>query len=473
MSNITTRTTVGVLLGTPEPSRSAVHWIALALVWVTVASGAVVFTEPAPVDVLTMGLIVGLPVVGLVSIRPSLLVYLSVWLLAAAGAFVATMQSYDVARSAIHSGISVYLYTASFIFAAFVVRRPDAHSRLIMHAYLWAAFITAVAGVSGYFNLFPGAAELFTKFGRAAGTFKDPNVYGPFLIPALLYAVHQIVTRPLLGALLPTVMMAFLSFAILLSFSRGAWASLAIAIGVYGYLSFLTAPTNRQRLKLVALAGLGAFALGVGLFIALQFDAIGDLLQQRASLTQNYDVGPEGRFGGHDKAKRVILDYPFGIGALMFAERHHSEDVHHVYLAMFMNAGWIGGLVFILMTGITVLYGLRHAFRRTLTQPLFLVVYAAFLAHAIEGFIIDIDHWRHYYLLMALIWGLMVGDREIATLGLRQPRPVRILPPVLMLPPRRPARIPRALTYTQPRQHPRPRHVGVRQPAPSHRAAVR
>ena len=41
--------------------RSATHKLALALVWLTVASGAVVFTEPAPFDVLTMGLVVLLP----------------------------------------------------------------------------------------------------------------------------------------------------------------------------------------------------------------------------------------------------------------------------------------------------------------------------------------------------------------------------------------------------------------------------
>jgi O-antigen ligase len=465
VSTIATRTPSGILHATLEPRRGAVHWIALALVWVTVASGAIVFTEPAPVDALTLGLIVALPVVGLVSIRPSLLIYLSIWLIAAAGAFVATMHSFDVARSAIHSGVSVYLYVASFVLAAFIVRRTDLHSRLIMHAYLWAATIAAVAGVAGYFALVPGAAELFTKFGRATGTFKDPNVYGPFLIPALLYALSLVVARPLGRAILPALMMALLAFAVLLSFSRGAWAALALALAVYGYLAFVTAPTNRLRLKLAVLALLGCLAGAIALFAALQLDGVGDLLAQRAELTQTYDQGAEGRFGGHAKARRVILDNLFGIGAAMFAERHHSEDVHHVYLSMFLNAGWIGGLVFILMTGITALYGLRHAFRRTLTQPVFLVVYAAFLAHAVEGLVIDIDHWRHYYLLMALVWGLMVGDRHIASMTARGPRPARILPDVMILPPSRPARIPRIVAERRPRPLPRPRRAALLRPA--------
>ena len=72
------------------------------------------------------------------------------------------------------------------MFAAFVAQNPIRHARLILNAYQWAAVVAAIAGIAGYFDIVSGAGELFTKFGRAAGTFKDPNVYGPFLVPALL-----------------------------------------------------------------------------------------------------------------------------------------------------------------------------------------------------------------------------------------------------------------------------------------------
>jgi hypothetical protein len=115
----------------PQPSRSLVHGFSLALVWLTVASGAIVLTEPAPVDLLTMVLIVLLPIVGLVAIRPPLVVFLAIWLTGAAGAFISSITAFDVARSTIHSVISVYLYSAAFVFAAFVVKKPEAHTRLI------------------------------------------------------------------------------------------------------------------------------------------------------------------------------------------------------------------------------------------------------------------------------------------------------------------------------------------------------
>ena len=64
--------------------------LALVLVWLAVASGAVVFSEPAPVDLLTMGLIVGLPLVGLVTVPPALWLVTAIWAVCGAGALVAS-----------------------------------------------------------------------------------------------------------------------------------------------------------------------------------------------------------------------------------------------------------------------------------------------------------------------------------------------------------------------------------------------
>ncbi len=450
-----------------EGRRSAAHYIALVLVWLAVASGAIVFTEPAPVDLFTIALIVLLPAVGLVAIKPGLVVVLSVWLAAAAAAFVASAFSNDIARSSIHSGISVYLYLATFVFAAFIAKKPVAHTKLVLHAYQWAAFIAATAGVIGYFGLAPGADELLTKFGRATGTFKDPNVYGPFLVPALLYAVHQCIIRPLHRIGLPGLMVLFLGFAILLSFSRGAWINMAIAFAIYGYFSFVSAPTNLQRLKMIALGAAGAFVVFGSLIAATQIDAVGTLLEERAQLSQSYDEGPEGRFGGHEKAKRLILENPLGIGAGTFTEVHHHEDVHNVYLSMFLNAGWLGGLLFILMCALTTLYGLRHALKRTASQPLFIIALATFIGNVIEGFVIDIDHWRHFYLLMALVWGLMLGDRRIATLKTGSSRPPKILRPAKTVRPRRATRIigrARRVVRVMPRAIPRRPTIRPRSP---------
>ncbi len=391
--------------------KSAVHRLALAFVWLAVASGAIVLSEPAPIDVLMMALIFLLPLLGLVTIPPALLVYFCLWLVVLAGAVIATSQSVELARTSTHTFITLYLATSSLILAAFVAHRPLEHTKLILNAYLCAAFVASVAGVIGYFDLLPGADALFTRFGRAAGTFKDPNVYGPFLVPALLYAIHLCFRTSLAKALLPVTMIAFLSFAILLSFSRGAWINLGLALLVFGYFSFVTATSNRLRLRLLVAGVLGSVLAVLVVAFAVQFDDVASLLSERAHLVQSYDVGPEGRYGGHEKARSLILDHPFGIGALQFGERYHHEAVHNVYLSMFLNAGWVGGLFYIVIIATTVLCGLRHCFRPVLSQPLFLIVFAALIGTIVEGAVIDTDHWRHFFLEMALVWGLMVADR--------------------------------------------------------------
>ena len=99
-----------------------------------------------------------------------------------------------------------------------------------------------------------------------------------------------------------------------------------------------------MRLKFAALALMAVAALSALVLVALQFDAVvGPRLASAPHWTQSYDEGPDGRFGGQQKAARLILEHPLGIGAQQFAPQHHHEEPHNVYLAMFLNAGWLGG----------------------------------------------------------------------------------------------------------------------------------
>jgi O-antigen ligase len=393
--------------------KSFVHRAALFFVWLSIATSGIVFSEPAPVDALTMGLIVLLPVIGLVSISEGLLFYLSVWLVAAAGGLVASVFASQMRDATVFTVISLYLYLASFVFGAFVAKRPLGHTRLILNAWTFAAGIAAIAGLIGYFSLLPGAFELFTKFGRAAGTFKDPNVFGPFMVAPLLYLLHLVLTKPFRAALFPLALAGLLVLATLLSFSRGAWINMAVGVVTYGYLAFVTAPTVGQRERIVSLLALGVTMFGVLIAVAAQSEHVSDLLAERASLNQSYDVGPQGRFAGQAKALGLATENPLGIGARTFTNVHHPEDVHNVYISVFLNNGWLGGGAYCLMVLLTIGIGFVHLLRASPVRPLFIVLYAAFCSTAFEGLVIDTDHWRHFYLLMGLIWGLMAAPREM------------------------------------------------------------
>ena len=123
-------------------------------------------------------------------------------------------------------------------------------------------------------------------------------------------------------------------------------------------------------------------------------------------MDQSYDSGPEGRFGGQQKARRLIVENPLGIGTHTFRERHHHEEPHNVFLSMFLNAGWLGGLLYTLVVVATAAIGLAGAFEKGPLQIPRLIAASAFTAIGFEGLVIDSDHWRHFFLLMALVWGL-------------------------------------------------------------------
>jgi hypothetical protein len=393
----------------PRQISVGVKRLALVYLWITIASIAIVVSDPAPYDALILGAIFVLPVAGLVVFPRGLALYLLLWTIVIAFGFVASTQAVVIGNPLSHMSITLYLALSSVVIAAFVANRPEENTRLIMSAYLFSATIAAIAALIGYFSLMPGAFDLFTEYGRARGTFKDANVLGAFLVPALVYAFNSVITRGTLRAWPALLALPLLLFGTLLTFSRGAWINLVVALGLYAFFTFGTAGTNRQRLKLMIAIVLAA-CLGLGVFAAANsVPQVADLMGERSSFEQSYDVGPEGRFGGQLKAIGLILSHPLGLGALEFHEHYHHEDVHEVYLSMFLNAGWIGGVAYFVLVLLTMGLGLRSVVEDRGGDGISAVVAASFIAMAFEGSVIDTDHWRHFFLLMAVMWGIALA----------------------------------------------------------------
>ena len=381
--------------------------LALVLVWIAFAVSGIVFFEPAPFDALMLVLIWFLPLVRLAPTHRVLLVFLVVWLVIVAAGLIGATQAVSPDRAIKHIFITLYLAVLAFVIAGFVRSNPDRHLRIILSGWTFAAAVASIAGIIGYFVLLPGAEALFTEFGRARGTFKDPNVFGPFLIPPLLYAMHRTMSRPLRKAIWPLLLTGLFVFALLISFSRGAWFNAAVAVLAFGYLAMLAAPSNRRRIRFLLL---GFFSLVIAFWVivwSMQIGEVNTRMQDRAGIALNHDLAEDGRFSGHRRAVGAVLDNPFGIGALEFTERFHDEDPHNVYLSMFLNSGWLGGFAYLLLIGLTVILGFHHALRDLPGRSYFVIVYAAFLGCVLEGLVIDTDHWRQFFVLMGALWGLM------------------------------------------------------------------
>ena len=135
------------------------------------------------------------------------------------------------------------------------------------------------------------------------------------------------------------------------------------------------------------------------------FQAVRDMYAVRAQALQYYDVGEGGRFRLQELALGALLNYPNGMGPFEFA-RVHGLQQHNVYLQAFLVYGWVGGMAYVLLLLTTVTVGLRTALVRVPWQPYLITALAAFIGEIAEGFVIDTDHWRHFYLLLGMIWGL-------------------------------------------------------------------
>ena len=400
--------------------RLRVETLRALLLWLMAFSGGVVFIEPGPYEVVGLATIVIFAMTGL-ALRPALAPLVLLLVLLNVGYTVALFEVQDRREAHIWVAVSVFLAGTAIFFAGMLGTNTEARLRWLMRGYIAVSVIVALLATLAYFRLLGGLSDMFLIFGRAKGTFKDPNVYGAFLIlPALLMLQRILVGRrseALGGALLLLALMAGL----FLSFSRAAWGQFVFCALVVMALRFLTSDSTSERFRIVVIAIAGLVAIAAFVAALLSIERVAALFQERAALTQSYDTGHSGRFGRYLLAVQLILDHPFGMGALQF---QFPEAPHNTYFNSFINGGWIGGGAYLTLTLITVTTGLKYAFVRTPWRTTFQAFYAAYLGLVAESVIIDSDHWRHYFLVLGILWGLMALSRPymIATRERREAR---------------------------------------------------
>lgn len=395
------------------PTAPAVATLQHALLWSMGMGGAIVFIEPSPYEIFALTSVVVFAATGLrmrLAFMPLALLLFAVNL----GYTICATSLLDQ-QPIVYWILTSWYMAVTAIFIALVVSEDTAARLHYLRSGLIAgAVIASLAGIAGYLRLTPG--ELFTLYGRAAGTFKDPNVFGAFLVLPALFCLQSVVSDGLGRTLRSTVLLGIITLALLLAFSRAAWGLLAITAAFMLLLMMLTSQTNRQRSRIVIMAIGAIIAVALVLVILLQFDFIRDMFQQRASFDQKYDEGRFGRFGRHILGAQMALDLPLGIGPLQF-NKFFPEDTHNSYLNAFMSGGWISGVFYPALVFTTAFIGFRYIFVRTPWQRPYLAVFSAYLGTVGEAFIIDTDHWRHFWLMLGLMWGLFVAtQRYVATM---------------------------------------------------------
>ncbi|WP_441229455.1 O-antigen ligase family protein [Tardiphaga sp. 215_C5_N2_1] len=395
----------------------AVVTLQRALLWAMGFGGAIVFIEPSPFEIATLTAMVVFFASGL---RMRLVFMPLLLMLFLVNLGYTICAAYLLDKAPIVNWILTSWYMAIMAIFVALVMSEDTLARidLLRRGLIVGALVTSLAGILGYLHLIPGA-EMFTLYGRAAGTFKDPNVLGAFLVLPALFCLQSVVSDGFGRSLRSAIALGIIALAVLLAFSRAAWGLLAITSAFMLMLMVLTSQSNKQRSRIIIMALAAVAVVALVIVILLQFDFIADMFKQRASFDQKYDEGRFGRFGRHVLGAQMALDLPFGIGPLQFT-RFFPEDTHNSYLNAFMSGGWISGVCYPALVFITALLGFRYIFVRVPWQRAYLAVFAAYLGTVGEAFIIDTDHWRHFWMMLGIMWGMFVATQQyLATAQLR------------------------------------------------------
>jgi hypothetical protein len=394
-----------------EPGlRISTERLRCALLWLVGASGAVVFIEPSPYELLTFLSMVVFAVGGLTLSRTILPLIVLLVLI---------NIGYSISGATVieEKGVPAWLITSWYLaltamfFAAVLTDNTDARLKAITAGCVIGGVIASAAAIFGYFRVVPSLNELLLLYDRARGTFKDPNVLGAFLVFPALLCLQMVICDGFKRAAKGAAILGFIAIAVLLSFSRAAWGQTAYTAILMLGLTMLTTRSSSQRLRIVMFAIVGVGVLAAGLMVLLSLDSVAQLFKERASLNQSYDVGAQGRFARHIMGAILALDYPIGIGPIQF-NKYFPEDTHNSFLNAFMSGGWLGGACYPTLVFLTLGFGIRTVFLRTPWQQTTITVFSAYFGVASESFIIDTDHWRHTFLLMGLMWGLVAAGRN-------------------------------------------------------------
>ncbi|WP_428124164.1 O-antigen ligase family protein [Bradyrhizobium sp.] len=389
---------------TPAPRVIALQ---RALVWLVGASGAIVFIEPSPYELMTLAATVIFFATGL-RLRLVFMPLLLLLFLLNVGYTIGAIPFLDKSEVANWIATSWYMAITVIFFAMVVSEDTAARLDMLRRGLIVGALIAAMAGIAGYLNLVPGGHDLLTLYERARGTFKDPNVLGAFLILPSLFVLQSVVSDGFRKSFRSTIALAIMALAILLAFSRAAWGGLAITSAFMLALMVLTSQSRAQRSRIIVMSIVAAVVVVLLIAVLLSFDSIREMFQQRASFDQSYDEGRFGRFGRHILGADMALDLPFGIGPLQF-HNYFPEDTHNSYLNAFMSGGWISGVCYPALVFITVIFGFRHVFVPVPWQRAYLAIFAAFLGTVGESFVIDTDHWRHFWMMLGAMWGMFAA----------------------------------------------------------------
>ncbi len=321
--------------------------------------------------------------------------------------------------------ITAYLLVFSVWFAGYL--DSSARARTVTIIWLGVGVVSAVLAISALYLPIPFRSLILSEVDggeRAAGFFKDPNVFGPFLVPIAVILLEQQISPRIprllkLRALTFWLLLATLTLGVLFSYSRAAWGNYAIAVGVMLVsLSIRRRGAQRAMKALIALLATGAVAA-----VALSATGSISFLEHRAQL-QHYDTQ---RFAAQDFGWNLGWTHPIGIGPGQF-RFHYPVESHSTFIRTFSEQGFPGLLLWMAILLVTLVIALNNVREGRDTYGIgSAALLGAWCGLIFNSAVVDTLHWRHLWLVAALIWASRArapapAPREPRVGVIRQPR---------------------------------------------------
>lgn len=366
-------------------------------VTIAVALGAVVFVEPSPTDLAFVVILVVATVTGRLKLAeapaPARIFVAALLVLN----LVSMVDAFDVVVALRFAFITTYLAIMGLWMATWV--DSERRARLVVLAWLWVGLFSAVIGIIA-FNVPVPFRELLlsNQDTRVRGLFKDPNVFGPFLVPIAVIVLEQRIRPRILhlSSFWSAVVVSVLTLGVLFSFSRASWLNMCLAVGVMLLASALTRRGGARAAKtLISLLVVAVVAFG-----ALAATGQLDFLQSRAKL-QNYDSD---RFSAQHAGYELGWEYPVGVGPGQF-QFHHNIEAHSTFVRTLAEQGFGGVIAWIAIALSTLVLAARNALRGVDTYGIGAsALLGAWCGLLLNSAVVDTLHWRHLWLVAALIW---------------------------------------------------------------------
>lgn len=329
-----------------------------------------------------------------------------------------------------------YLYLW-FIMLVNVMRQENV--TILRLSWVWVANVVAVLGI--VLVLFSGHATLLTIIGpkgaRAFGTFPDSNMFASYLVMSLFMVLSL---GGGIGRGLRWASILLLGAALVATKSNGGMSSLIGGLAIWAVVRARTKHLSPVRVAGVSLIVVSAALLGFWMTVGLGVGGSGLRALTAGSFIGRAEHSSEGRMMIWKQLQRAYAKSPLGIGpgnsgrlTLEVGGRERanslqSKEAHNDYLAYFIERGPFGLLGLLALQaqafGKIATWWRKRVREGTGGDPegaLAAAVVGALVAASMHALTIEVLHFRHFWMLLAMICAL-----EVVAVGGRAPQRRRV-----------------------------------------------